>query len=98
MLRIRQPENHAVIASSQSSRCALLADDFLTRLCLELHRDSVAHRAGGQEQGSFLAQNFGGALFELIDGWILAVDIVADFGRGHGAAHRLGWLGNGIAP
>src|SRR5204862_2039902 len=44
-------------------------------------------RAGGDEQPRLLAQELGGALLEGDDGGIVAEDVVADLGLGHGPAH-----------
>ena len=37
------------------------------------------------------AKGVGGAALEQVDGGVLAVDVVAYFGSGHGGAHFLGW-------
>ena len=50
-------------------------------------RDEVAHRAAGHEEGGCLAGQLGGALFESIDGGVVAEDVIAHFGGGHGTAH-----------
>jgi hypothetical protein len=72
--RTRQPENQAVMASSQSRMWA-----------------------GGHEQRSLFAENFGGTLLQAIDGRVLAVNVVAHFGFRHGATHRCGRFGDSIA-
>ena len=50
--------------------------------------DEVAHRAAGDEQAGLLAGQLGGALLERDDGRVVAEDVVADLGVGHGPAHR----------
>ncbi len=64
---------------------------------MELHADHVPHGASGDEQGGFLAGDLGGALFEAVDGGIFAVDVISDFGFGHGATHGFGGTGYGVA-
>src|SRR5882724_7441032 len=76
---------------------AVVADHLLARLGVELHRDGVAHGAGGNEKRGFLAKDFGGASLQAIDGGIFAVNIVADRGCRHGSAHGFGGLSDGIA-
>ena len=41
----------------------------------------------GTKSAGFAAEDFGGALLQAIHRGIFAVDVVADFGFGHGAAH-----------
>src|ERR1700757_5206535 len=59
--------------------------------------DEVAHAAAGDEQSGFLAEDFSGASFQGVDGGVFKVDVVADFGFGHGATHSRCWAGDGIA-
>ena len=47
----------------------------------------IAHGAGGHEEAGFAAEDFGGARLQPVDRGILAVDVVADVGFGHGAPH-----------
>ncbi len=61
------------------------------------HRHQVAHRAGRHEQPGLLAEQLGGALLEGDDGRVVAEDVVADFGRRHGSAHRVGGSRDGVA-
>ena len=60
--------------------------------------NQVAHGAAGGEQARFLSHHFGGAFLQGVDGGVFAKDVVADFGRGHGPAHLVGGVGNGVAP
>ena len=76
---------------------ALLADYFARRRRPAFDGEEVAHATGGDEERGFLFEKFGGALLQAIDGGVLAVDIVADFGFGHGAAHGGSWLCDGVA-
>ncbi len=91
----REPGHHGELVIEQMG--ARIADDFLAVLGVQFDRDGVAHGAGGDEQGGFFAGDFGGALFQAIDGGVFAIDVVADFGFGHGAAHGGRGLGDGIA-
>ncbi len=74
-----------------------LADDLLAVLGVDADGDLVAHGAGGDEDGGLFAEDGGGRLFELIDGGVFAVDVVADLGGGHGLAHGGGGAGDGVA-
>ena len=58
--RARQPENHAIIDSSQSRMCARASQitSWPCRVC-SLIADGVAHGAGGHEQRRFLAGDLG---------------------------------------
>ncbi len=67
---------------------ARFADHFLAVIGVHLDRDGVAHGAGGHKQAGFFAHDFRGALFQPIDGGVFAINVVADFGFGHGAPHR----------
>ena len=76
---------------------ARFADHFLAMLGVNLYRDDVAHGARRHEEAGFFAENLGGALLEAIDGRVFAVDVVADLGLGHGAAHGGRGTSDGIA-
>src|SRR5262245_53389649 len=52
-----------------------------------LDRDEIAHAAGGNEQRGLLAEDFSGSTLERIDGWVFQINIVANFGFSHRAAH-----------
>ena len=58
--------------------------------------DEVAHRAGGDEQPGLLAEQLRGALLERDDGRVVAEDVVADLGLGHGPAHLGRRLRDGV--
>jgi hypothetical protein len=75
----------------------LAHDDFLAALAMRHHRGEVRLRAGGKEEPRLHAEALGGDLVQAIDGGIVAEDVVADLGLGHGAAHGLGGLGDGVA-
>ena len=57
----------------------------------QLQRGLVRHRAAGQEQSGFLAQDFSDAFLQPVDRWVFAILVVAHFSFGHGAAHAGGW-------
>ena len=59
--------------------------------------EQIAHAAGGNEERGFLLENFRGAVLQAIDGGVFAVDVVANFGFGHGAAHGGRWFCDGVA-
>ena len=76
---------------------ALFAEYFLAGTGVQLDGDLVAHGAGGNEDCGFAAEDFGGASFQAVDGGVLSVDVIADFGGGHGTAHFVAGQGNGVA-
>ena len=53
----------------------------------EAQGDLVAHRPGRDVDGRLLAHLGGGQLLQAVDRRVLAVDVVADLGVGHGPAH-----------
>src|SRR4029077_12644503 len=59
--------------------------------------EEITHAAGGDEERGFLFENFCGAFLQAIDGGVFAVDVFADFGFGHGAAHGGSWFCDGVA-
>ncbi len=75
---------------------ALLHDNFVTRLGLGLDAELVGHGAGRDEESCFKAQQIGGHLLQVIDRRVFAKNVVAHFRIGHGQAHGLGRLCNGI--
>ena len=75
---------------------ALLADYFARRRRPAFDGEEVAHAAGRYKKRGFLFENFGGAFLQMIDGGVFAVDVVADFGFGHGAAHGGSWFCDGV--
>ena len=76
---------------------ALLDDDFVAVMGPGFDGDEIAHGAGGHEEAGFAAEDFGGAGLQLVDRGILAVDVVADDGFGHGAAHLGRGARDGVA-
>ena len=68
-------------------------DDLATSRHVRHVGHEVAHRAAGHEQACRLARQLGGPLLERVDGGVLAEDVIADLGLGHGPAH----LGSGPA-
>ena len=61
------------------------------------HRDQVAHRAAGDQQGGFLAHRVRRHRLEPIDGGILAVNVVAQLGARDSLAHFGRRQGDGVA-
>ena len=59
--------------------------------------EHVGHRAGRREQRRLVPEQPRDPLLERADGRVLAVHVVADLGVGHGAPHRLGRAGDGVA-
>ncbi len=59
-------------------------------------RHEVAHRPARDEQPRLLAEERGGARLELVDRGVVAEDVVAERGRGHGAAHGVRRVGDGV--
>ena len=90
-----EPRGHGQLVVQQVR--ARIADDFLAMLGEHLDPDGVAHGAGGDEQGGLFPGDLGGALFQAVDGGVLAVDVVPHLGFHHGAPHGGGGLGHGIA-
>ena len=90
--RIRQPENHASIESSQSSRCARESQitSWPCSVCIFTAMVLPMVPVGTKSAG-FFAHDFGRALFQTIDGGVFAINVVAHFGFGHGAPHLRAW-------
>ncbi len=74
----------------------LLDDDLGPGAPVDPQRDLVPHRAGRDEEGRLEAEDLGRPLLEASDRRVLAVDVVADLGLGHGAAHRRRRLRDGV--
>ena len=55
---------------------------------VQLDRGLITHRTGGHKDRCFLLKNLRRAFLQMIDRRIFAIDVVADFGAGHRAAHR----------
>ena len=64
-----------------------LAQQFLPGPDEARRREQVREGAGDAEQRGILAEQPGDLLLEREDRWVLAVDVVADLGRGHGCPH-----------
>jgi hypothetical protein len=75
----------------------LVADYFHAGLRPDADSEDVAHRARRNEESRFAAEYFRGAGLQAVNGGVFAIDIVADFGFGHGASHRGGGPRNGVA-
>src|SRR5579859_2208270 len=76
---------------------ALFADDLVSRAGVDLDGDLVTHGAAGNKDGGLAPEKLRSALLKAIDGWIFAVNIVADLGLSHGTAHLCRGLGHCIA-
>src|SRR5262249_38011609 len=76
---------------------ARLAEHLVAGLRVGLDADLVRHRAGGDEQCGFLAEEVGDFLLEPVDRRIFAEDIVAQLGAHHGGTHAGGGAGDGVA-
>jgi hypothetical protein len=75
----------------------LPGDDLLAAAEVGHQGHEIAHGAGGDEEARLLAEEVGGTLLELVDGRVVAEHVVAELGRRHGPAHRLGRAGDGVA-
>jgi hypothetical protein len=67
-------------------------------LRMDFDGDGVAHCSGGNEERRLFAEDLSGSPLQQVDGGVLAVDVVADLGRGHGAPHLLCWLSDRVTP
>jgi hypothetical protein len=76
---------------------ALLANHLLAMMSVQLDRDLVAHGPAGNKQRRLAPENGGRHGFQTIDGRVLAVHVVADFGFEHGPPHFGRRLGDGVA-
>ena len=87
--RIRQPENHAIIDSSQSSRCARESQitswpcSVSSLIAMVLPMVPV-----GTNSAASLPAISAARCFQPVDGGVLAVDVVAHLGFEHGLPHR----------
>jgi hypothetical protein len=75
----------------------LLGQQLVPRLGQDPQRDLVRHRRRRQVDGLVLAQQLRDAAFELEDGRVFALLLVADLGVGHRLAHTARRLGRGVA-
>lgn len=74
------------------------ADDvFVAARAVAQQGDQVGLGAAGQEQARLETEVGGQAAFQGDDGGVLAVDVVADLGVGHGGPHGRGRAGDGVA-
>ena len=69
-----------------------LEDDLGAGARVDVQRELVAHGARRDEERSLVPEDLGGLLLEAVDGRILAVDVVADLGLGHGAGACAAWV------
>ena len=91
------PDQHRHGAHLEVEDVAARLDDHLAAGArLEVDGELVAHRAGGDEERGRELEHRGGQLLEPADGRVLAVDVVADLGLGHGTAHGRGRAGHGV--
>src|ERR1022692_1930467 len=61
-----------------------------------MHGDLRAHRAGRQVEGGVLATALRRPVLQQVDRRVVAEPVIADLRCGHGAAHGIGWLGDGV--
>ena len=73
-----------------------VADHLAPRPAVEVERDLVAHGARGHEERRLLPHGRRRLRLEHGDGRVLAIGVVADLGRGHGAAHLVVRFGDGV--
>ena len=74
----------------------LTADYLIARLGMDLDRDLVGHSSRGAKKTGFHGKAFGEDGLEPQNGGIVAQDVVANRGCGHGSEHGLGGAGYGI--
>src|SRR6185437_4843099 len=60
-------------------------------------RRLIPHGAAGQKQGRLTPEDLRRPRFEAVNRWILHVDAIAHFRRGHRGAHRRRRPGHGVA-
>ena len=86
--------------------CALLvakdvavrfAEKIVTGLAVDAHAELVTHRARRNEERGFFAEHCGDLFFELSHGGVVAKNVVAHVGGGHGGAHRGRGTRDGVA-
>ena len=76
---------------------AFFADDLLSGTGVQLDGDGVSHTATGHEDCRLASKYFGGSRLQPIDGWVLAINVVADLGLGHGSTHGCRGQSYGVA-
>ena len=69
----------------------MIADDFFPVPRMQLNADGVAHSTGGKKQRGLLASS-SATRSSSVDRGVFAVNVIADFGLGHGATHGGGRL------
>ena len=72
-------------------------DDLVASVAVGQGGDEVAHGAAGGQQAGLLAQHGGGPFLKFVDGRVLAENVVAHLGPGHGPAHLVGGFGDRVA-
>ena len=72
-------------------------EDFLTTLAMRHHRTEIPLRTTRHQKRGFLAKQCGRLVLQRIDRWIIAIDIITNFGRHHRSTHAFGWPGHRIA-
>src|SRR5688500_2237337 len=75
----------------------LVQDDLVPGPAMHRERDLVAHGARRQEQRRLLAKQLRHGVLEQVDGGILELLLVADFGLAHEPPHRRRRPGDGVA-
>ena len=65
-----------------------LEDDLIAGTGVKPDSDLIAHRAAGNVESRFLTQLRGDSLLQMVDGGIVSVDVVSDFGFRDGLSHR----------
>ena len=66
---------------------ALFANHLIAMMRPDFDGDEIAHAAGRNKKSGLFAEDFGSARFQSINSGILEINVVANFGFGHGAAH-----------
>ena len=78
-------------------RVRLAADDHIVSGAGErAQRNLVRHRAAGQPERCFFAQQRGDALLQRVHRRVVAVLVITDGGRGDRRSHCRGWTGDRI--
>ena len=66
-----------------------LRNHLLPRLRERADRDLVAHGSRGHKQRRLAAKDLRRAPLKQVQSWVFAINVVANFSRGHGCAHLL---------
>ena len=90
-------------AEDRCAACFVVVDmtfvahqDLVAAAAVGQYATQVTHRATRHKQRGFFAYFGGSQLLEGVDGWIVAVDVVAQWGVEHGLAHGGRWMRDGI--